>query len=66
MNYYKDLLTGDPEDYAVYARSPFDEQKRLLLIGTDVSSRYTRRGKQSTEEWRNMYAERSEAAGETI
>ncbi len=32
VNYYKDLLTGDPEDYAVYARSPFDEQKRLLLI----------------------------------
>lgn len=44
VNYYKDLLTGDTEDYAVYARSPFDTGKRLLLIGTDVSSRYTRRG----------------------
>lgn len=44
VNYYKDLLTGDPEDYAVYARSPFDQNRRLLLIGTDVSSRYTRRG----------------------
>ncbi|MCI9008464.1 MAG: ATP-dependent DNA helicase [Lachnospiraceae bacterium] len=44
VNYYKDLLTGDMEDYAVYARSPFDTGKRLLLIGTDVSSRYTRRG----------------------
>lgn len=44
VNYYKDLLTGDMEDYAVYAKSPFDTQKRLLLIGTDVSSRYTRRG----------------------
>ncbi|MDO4262254.1 MAG: ATP-dependent DNA helicase [Eubacteriales bacterium] len=44
VNYYKDLLTGDPEDYAVYARSPFDQEKRLLLIGTDVSSRYSRRG----------------------
>lgn len=44
VNYYKDLLTGDPEDYAVYARSPFDQDRRLLLIGTDVSSRYTRRG----------------------
>ena len=51
VNYYKDLLTGDPEDYAVYARSPFDEQKRLLLIGTDVSSRYTRRGE---AEYRRM------------
>lgn len=46
VNYYKDLLTGDMEDYAVYARSPFDVEKRLLLIGTDVSSRYTRRGDQ--------------------
>lgn len=44
VNYYKDLLTGDMEDYAVYARSPFETGKRLLLIGTDVSSRYTRRG----------------------
>lgn len=44
VNYYKDLLTGDMEDYAVYAKSPFDTKKRLLLIGTDVSSRYTRRG----------------------
>ena len=44
VNYYKALLTGDLEDYAVYARSPFDLRKRLLLIGTDVSSRYTRRG----------------------
>lgn len=44
VNYYKDLLTGEMEDYAVYARSPFDTDKRLLLIGTDVSSRYTRRG----------------------
>ena len=32
------------EDYAVYARSPFDTDRRLLLVGTDVSSRYTRRG----------------------
>lgn len=46
VNYYKDLLTGEMEDYAVYARSPFDTAKRLLLIGTDVSSRYTRRSSQ--------------------
>ena len=46
VNYYKDLLTGENEDYAVYARSSFDTQKRLLLVGTDVSSRYTRRGGQ--------------------
>ncbi|MBR5509895.1 MAG: ATP-dependent DNA helicase [Lachnospiraceae bacterium] len=49
VNYYKDLLTGDMEDYAVYARSPFDTRNRLLLIGTDVSSRYTRRCGQEYE-----------------
>ena len=46
VNYYKTLLTGETEDYAVYARSPFDAERRLLLIGTDVSSRYARRGEQ--------------------
>jgi Rad3-related DNA helicase len=44
VNYYKDLLTGEAEDYAVYAQSSFPVENRLLLIGTDVSSRYTRRG----------------------
>jgi Rad3-related DNA helicase len=43
VGYYKDLLTGETEDYAVYAKSPFPVENRLLLIGTDVSSRYTRR-----------------------
>ncbi len=51
VNYYKDLLTGEAEDYAVYARSPFDPERRLLLVGTDVSSRYTRRGE---SEYRRM------------
>lgn len=49
VNYYKDLLTGEKEDYAVYARSPFDTGNRLLLIGTDVSTRYTRRGDREYE-----------------
>lgn len=43
VNYYKELLSGCKEDYAIYARSPFDTDKRLLLIGNDVTSRYTRR-----------------------
>ena len=42
MPYYKHLL-GAEDDYAVYARSPFLPEKRLLLQGQDVSSRYTRR-----------------------
>ena len=43
IRYYKTLLSGDEEDYAVYASSPFPEENRLLMIATDVSSRYTRR-----------------------
>lgn len=43
VNYYKELLSGNREDYAVYARSPFDVGQRLLLVGRDVTSRYTRR-----------------------
>ena len=43
INYYKELLTGNAEEYAIYANSPFDVNKRLLMIGKDVTSRYTRR-----------------------
>lgn len=46
IQYYMNLLSNDPEDYAVYAESTFDERKRALFIGGDVSSRYTRRGPQ--------------------
>ncbi len=48
MPYYKHLL-GAEEDYAVYARSPFSQEQRLLLIGRDVSSRYTRRSRREYE-----------------
>ena len=44
IQYYKKLLSVSTEDYAVYAESPFDEKNRLLLIGQDVSSKYTLRG----------------------
>lgn len=43
ISYYKRLLGGEPEDYAIYAESPFDARKRLLLLGSDVSTKYTRR-----------------------
>jgi DNA excision repair protein ERCC-2 len=45
VSYYKELLSGDQEEYAVYAYSPFDQEKRLLMVAGDVSSRYTRRNK---------------------
>lgn len=43
MPYYKELLSGEPEGFAVYAESPFLQEKRLLLVAEDVSSRYSRR-----------------------
>ncbi len=43
IRYYKELLSGEPEGYAVYAGSPFRQEKRLLLVAEDVSSRYSRR-----------------------
>ncbi len=43
IQYYKQLLSTDKDDYAIYAESPFDTSKRLLLLGTDVSTKYTRR-----------------------
>lgn len=45
VRYYKELLSGDQEEYAVYAHSPFDQEKRLLMVASDVSSRYTRRNR---------------------
>lgn len=44
IRYYKKLLSTETNDYAVYANSIFDREKRLLMIGNDVSTRYTRRG----------------------
>lgn len=45
IHYYKKLLSVEKEDYAVYAKSPFPIENRLLLLATDVSTRYTMRGK---------------------
>lgn len=46
INYYRSLLTGEHEDNAIYAESPFDTSKRLLLIGSDVTSKYSSRGRE--------------------
>lgn len=43
IQYYKKLLSTKADNYAVYAETAFSEEQRLLLIGKDVSSRYTRR-----------------------
>lgn len=44
IRYYKKLLSVETDDYAVYAHSPFKEANRLLVLGQDVSTKYTRRG----------------------
>jgi len=44
IQYYKSLLGGTGQDYEVYAHSAFDASRRKLLIGNQVTSRYTRRG----------------------
>lgn len=44
VNYYKKLLSGREDDYAIYAKTPFRPEQKRILIGRDVSSRYTRRG----------------------
>lgn len=43
MVYYKKLLSVQEDDYGIYVKSPFSSENRCLLIGTDVSTRYTRR-----------------------
>lgn len=44
IKYYMRLLSTEPDDYAVYAKTPFTPEQKKVLIGADVSSRYTRRG----------------------
>ncbi|MCM1049523.1 MAG: ATP-dependent DNA helicase [Clostridiales bacterium] len=43
IRYYKTLLGADAEDYEVYAKSVFRKEKRGIYIGSDVTSKYTRR-----------------------
>lgn len=44
IQYYKTLLGAEEGDYEVYAKSVFRPDKLGLYIGSDVTSRYTRRG----------------------
>lgn len=49
IRYYKELLSGNAEEYAIYAPSPFDPSKRFLAVARDVSSRYKRRNRREYE-----------------
>ncbi len=44
VRYYMGLLCKDTDCYAIYAESSFRPENRLVLMGLDVSSRYSRRG----------------------
>lgn len=43
IHYYLEQLAGREDDYAIYAPSPFSLEKRLLMIGRGVSTKYTLR-----------------------
>lgn len=51
LPYYRKMLSTRNENFGMYVESPFEQKKRCLMIGGDVSSRYTRRG---YEEYRRM------------
>lgn len=51
VHYYKKLLSVKTDDYAVYVPSSFPEENRLLLLGTDISTRYTMRGRDMYEKF---------------
>lgn len=49
IHYYKQLLSTEKDNYAIYVNSPFDTKNREILIGSDVSSKYTKRNIQTYE-----------------
>ena len=51
VNYFKEMISGDISDYAVYAHSPFDTSNKRVIVGRDVSSRYTRRNIKELWPW---------------
>ena len=43
VRYYRELLSGREDDYAIAVPSPFPARNRLILVGTGVSTKYDRR-----------------------
>lgn len=56
VHYYKKLLGVEKDDYAVYAHSSFPQENKFLFIGTDVSTRYTRRGESTYQRFARYIA----------
>lgn len=51
VRYYMEMLSNTDTDQAIYIPSPFDPDKRRIMIGLDVSTKYTRR---SVKEYRKV------------
>ena len=49
VDYYKSQLGGGKEDYAIYTPSPFEKKNRLIMIGRDISTKYSRRSRSEYE-----------------
>ena len=49
IQYYKNLLSTREDNYAVYAKTVFEPHQQLILIGNDVTSRYTQRSEKQYE-----------------
>lgn len=49
IQYYKKLLSTRTDNYAIYAKTMFSSEQRMLLVASDVSSKYTRRGPKEYE-----------------
>lgn len=56
VHYYKKLLSVEKDDYAVYTHSSFPQENKFLFIGTDVSTRYTRRGESTYQRFARYIA----------
>lgn len=61
VDYYRALLSVEEEDYTMYARSPFPVENRCVLLGSDVSSKYTSRGQDTYDAYANYLLKMTEA-----
>lgn len=52
VKYYMEMLSNTETDRAIYIPSPFEQEKRKIFAGLDVTTRYTRR---SISEYEKIY-----------
>ncbi|MCR5144319.1 MAG: ATP-dependent DNA helicase [Lachnospiraceae bacterium] len=57
IQYYRPLLCHDLDVYSVCTPSVFDSKKRLLTIAEDVTTKYTKRGRDEYEKYSNYIEE---------